>query len=213
MPDRELGEVLDSFGDIPIDIRVELDRLYLKLADVLVLLEGNIVTLTKPAGEPLDIYAGGVPLGSGEIMVLNENLGVRVTAHATSSRKVLMPQPWGGGPRDLDRFLKEAPVEFRNSSVLGTLLDGLVSVGVVVGRAWLPLEKVLKLVTGSFLELASTLHQPAEVVIDDRVLAYGQVVVVDGNYGVRLQSVAVHREPLAEASLRSFLTPQLAGTV
>ncbi len=155
------------------------------------------MSLPKPAGEPLDIYAGGILLGSGEIMVLNENLGVRVTAQASGSRKASASQAQGADAPDLSKILREAPDEFRNSNVIGSLLNGFVSVGVVVGRAGLPLEKALRLTTGSFLELESTLQQPVEVAVDDQVLAYGEVVVVDGNYGVRIQSLAVHRESIA----------------
>lgn len=207
MPDGGLDEVLVQFGDMPIDIRVELDRLNMKLIDVLSLSRGSIMSLPKPAGEPLDIYAGGILLGSGEIMVLNEKLGVRVTAQASGSRKASVSQAQGADAPDLRKILKEAPDEFRNSNVIGSLLNGFVSVGVVIGRAGLPLEKVLRLTTGSFLELESTLQQPVEVAVDDQVLAYGEVVVVDGNYGVRIQSLAVHRESIAT----NFPVPAVAA--
>jgi flagellar motor switch protein FliN len=200
----ELGDVLLSFGDVPIEVRVELDRLNLKLVDVLNLAPGSVLSLPKPAGEPLDIYVGGILLGSGEIMLLNENLGVRVTAHVSRIRKLTVPVAHQEGERDLIGFLKEAPEKFRHSSVLGSVLEGLVSVGIVIGRAWLPLEKILNLAPGSFLELDTTHHQPAELAVDGQLLAFGEVVVVDGNYGIRIQSVAVYRETLARAKFPAF---------
>src|SRR5580658_7099812 len=107
MSDGELDAILVQFGDTPIHIRVELDRLNLMLIDVLSLSRGSVVSLPKPAGEPLDIYAGGILLGSGEIMVLNENLGVRITAQASGARKPPVSQQKAGATPDLDKILKE----------------------------------------------------------------------------------------------------------
>jgi flagellar motor switch protein FliN/FliY len=197
-------KAIHPFGDVPVDMQVELDRLYLKLADVLRFSDGYVMSLPKPAGEPLDIYIGGVLLGSGEVLALNENLGVRLTARAVGRKKLSVSQPWGSRNRDRTSFVKDAAIGLRNSAALQPLLDELVSVSVVLGRAWLPLEKVLNLTTGSFIELESKLRQLVEVVVNDRVLAYGEVVIVDGNYGVRIQSVTNHRESLAAANLPAF---------
>jgi flagellar motor switch protein FliN/FliY len=41
--------------------------------------------LTKPAGEPLDIYVGGARLGNGEVVVFNENFGIRITSLASGA--------------------------------------------------------------------------------------------------------------------------------
>jgi flagellar motor switch protein FliN/FliY len=74
-----------------------------------------------------------------------------------------------------------------------------------VGRAWLRLDKVLKLTLGSFIELEGAPRQSVEIVANDRVLAYGEVVVRDGCYGVRIQAVATQRERIAAANLPVFL--------
>ncbi len=149
--------------------------------------------MTKPAGEPLDIYAGGVPLGSGEVLVLSENVGVRVTAHATA-RKNSKAKPWRAGACEPTLHKTTG---FPNSEALDSLLGEWVALSVVVGRAWLPLDRVLRLTPGSFLELDNSPRQPVEVVVNGRVVAYGEVVVVDGNYGVKIQSVVAYQERLA----------------
>jgi flagellar motor switch/type III secretory pathway protein FliN len=189
---------IHPFEDLPLDLQFELDRLDLKLAEVLAFTEGHILSVSKPAGEPLDIYVGGVALGSGEVMPINETLGVRFTAYATGNKKL------GTRPaKNLD--LAALPEEFRNPDRLGRWLDETVSVSVVVGRAWLRLDKVLKLTIGSFVELEGGPRQTVEVVANDRVLAYGEVVVRDGCYGVRIQAVATHRERIAAANLPVFM--------
>ena len=206
MPDAELRNEIHPFEDLPLDVQFELDRLDLKLAEVLTFNEGHILSVTKPAGEPLDIYIGGVPVGAGEVMPLNENLGVRITAYATGGRK---PAPRAvirqRDEAEVARLLKDVPEEYRDPQRLGLWLDELVSVSIVVGRAWLRLDKVLKLTMGSFVELEGSPRQSVEIVANDRVLAYGEVVVRDGCYGVRIQAVATQRERIAAANLPVFL--------
>ena len=70
-------------ADVPMKIEVELDRRIVKLLEVLELRPGTVLPLSKPAGEPLDIYVGGARLGIGEVVVFNENFGIRITALAT----------------------------------------------------------------------------------------------------------------------------------
>jgi len=58
----------------------------------------------------------------------------------------------------------------------------------ILGRTVLPLRDVFKLNVGSVIELDHSAVEPADVVIHDRVLAHGQVVVVNGNYGLKILS-------------------------
>jgi len=58
----------------------------------------------------------------------------------------------------------------------------------------MPIKEVLKLTTGSIVELNRTLTEPVEVIINDRVIARGEVVVVDGNYGVRILHIVSRQE-------------------
>jgi flagellar motor switch protein FliN len=70
---------LDSLLDVPIDISIEIGRTKMSIGDLLSLSKGSIVELKKTAGEAVDIYVNGKLLGKGEVVVVNERLGVRVT--------------------------------------------------------------------------------------------------------------------------------------
>jgi flagellar motor switch protein FliN/FliY len=72
-------EEIASLGDIPIDIEVELDRRIMRTREVLELEEGSVIATLRSAGENIDIYIGGVLCGSGEIVVVENTLGVRIT--------------------------------------------------------------------------------------------------------------------------------------
>jgi flagellar motor switch protein FliN/FliY len=73
------AEEIASMSDVPIEIRVELDRQIMRMYDVLVLEEGSIIKTERSAGENIDIYIGGLLGGSGEIVVVENTIGVRIT--------------------------------------------------------------------------------------------------------------------------------------
>ncbi len=72
-------EEITPLADVPVDIEVELDRRILRTREVLELDEGSVIGTSRSAGENIDIYIGGVLCGSGEIVVIENVLGVRIT--------------------------------------------------------------------------------------------------------------------------------------
>ena len=67
---------------------------------------------------------------------------------------------------------------------------------VVIGKAHLPIKEVLQLTTGSIVELNRGVNEQVEVLVNERLIARGEVVVVDGNYGVRIQEIATRQDRL-----------------
>ena len=61
------------------DIEVELDRRILTMRSILELKEGSLIATTRSAGENIDIYIGGTLVGFGEIVVIENMIGVRIT--------------------------------------------------------------------------------------------------------------------------------------
>lgn len=70
---------LDFILDIPLDLSVELGRTKMLVNDLLQLGQGSIVELNKVAGEPLEIYINRKLVARGEVVVVNEKFGVRLT--------------------------------------------------------------------------------------------------------------------------------------
>ena len=79
---------------------------------------------------------------------------------------------------------------------LELLLDLELPVSVSFGKAQMPLQQILKWTTGSIVELETAVNEPVEVVVNNCVIARGEVVVVDGNYGVRVQQIVSRAERL-----------------
>ena len=73
------GRSLDFILDIPLDVSVELGRTQMLVNDLLRLGQGSIVELTKLADEPMDIYVNRKLFARGEVVVVNEKFGIRLT--------------------------------------------------------------------------------------------------------------------------------------
>ena len=70
---------LDILKDVELDISVELGRKEVPLGEILHMVRGSVIELDKLAGEPVEIYANGHRIAEGEVVVIDENFGVRVT--------------------------------------------------------------------------------------------------------------------------------------
>ncbi|KUK83537.1 MAG: CheC, inhibitor of MCP methylation / FliN fusion protein [Petrotoga mobilis] len=77
-PNIDLSK-LELLLDVPLELKVELGSTKLNLREILELHEGSLIQLNKLAGEPLDIYANGRLIARGEVVVIDENFGIRVT--------------------------------------------------------------------------------------------------------------------------------------
>lgn len=70
-------------ADVSLALEVELDRKVMKVRDILRLRKGSLIRLTRSAGENIDIRIGTTVLGFGEIVVIEDRMGVRITDLAT----------------------------------------------------------------------------------------------------------------------------------
>ena len=82
------------------------------------------------------------------------------------------------------------------SKTMDLLMEVELPVSISFGRAKIPLKDAIKLSTGSIVELNRGLADPVEVIVNNCVIARGEVVVVDGNYGVRIQQIISREERL-----------------
>jgi flagellar motor switch protein FliN/FliY len=71
-------EQIAKFADIPIEITTELARKVMTLRQILDLDRGSVIKLARSAGESLDVFAGSAQLGYGEIVIIEDTVGVRI---------------------------------------------------------------------------------------------------------------------------------------
>lgn len=77
--DVSYNESIDLVGDIPVEITAELGRTTKKIGEILEYGPGTVVELDKLVGEPLNIYANGKYIAKGEVVVIDDNFGIRIT--------------------------------------------------------------------------------------------------------------------------------------
>jgi flagellar motor switch protein FliN/FliY len=82
------------------------------------------------------------------------------------------------------------------SRTMNLLLDVDLPVSISFGKTQLPMKDVIKLTTGSIVELNRGVNEPVEVLVNRCLIARGEVVVVEGNYGVRILEIATRHERL-----------------
>jgi flagellar motor switch protein FliN/FliY len=70
---------LDMVMDVPLKVRVQLGSTKLFVKDLLQLGQGSVVELDKAAGQPLDVYVGDKLVARGDVVVVNEKFGVKLT--------------------------------------------------------------------------------------------------------------------------------------
>jgi flagellar motor switch protein FliN len=69
---------MDLILDLPLDVSVELGKVKIPVNELLQLGRGSILELTKPVGEPLDIYINNKLIAKGEVVILDDKFGIRV---------------------------------------------------------------------------------------------------------------------------------------
>jgi flagellar motor switch protein FliN/FliY len=72
-------EEIAHLADVPIDVEIELARKTMTLREILALSAGSVVKMPRSAGENIDILAGGTLIGSGEVVIIEETVGIRIT--------------------------------------------------------------------------------------------------------------------------------------
>jgi flagellar motor switch protein FliN/FliY len=65
--------------DVPVEVEAELDRKTMTMREILALDEGSVIKMPRSAGENIDLFVGGALVGSGEIVLIEETVGVRIT--------------------------------------------------------------------------------------------------------------------------------------
>jgi flagellar motor switch protein FliN len=84
---------LRRLSAVPVDLSVEIGRARMSVGETLELREGSVVTLDRMAGEPVDLLVNGTPIARGEVVVIDEQFGLRLTQ--------VLAAPLGAEPSEL----------------------------------------------------------------------------------------------------------------
>lgn len=92
-PDNDVGVEdedvnLDVILDIPVTLSMEIGRTRINIRNLLQLNQGSVVELDRLAGEPLDVMVNGTLIAHGEVVVVNERFGIRLTDVVSPTERV-----------------------------------------------------------------------------------------------------------------------------
>jgi flagellar motor switch protein FliN/FliY len=82
------GADLRRLHDVPVELAVEIGRTRMTIGQTLELRPGSVVSLNRLAGEPVDLLINGKPIARGEVVVIDEEFGLRVTDVVSSGRSL-----------------------------------------------------------------------------------------------------------------------------
>lgn len=85
---KETANDIDFILDIPIQITVEMGRTKIAIKNLLQLAQGSVVELDGLAGEPMDVLVNGCLIAQGEVVVVNEKFGIRLTDIVTPAERI-----------------------------------------------------------------------------------------------------------------------------
>lgn len=82
------GNDINMILDIPVQLTVELGRTRIPIRNILQLAQGSVVELDALAGEPMDVLVNGFLIAQGEVVVVNDKFGIRLTDIVTPSERM-----------------------------------------------------------------------------------------------------------------------------
>ena len=85
---HEARNDIDLILDIPVQLTVELGRTRIPIKHILQLAQGSVIELDALAGEPMDVLVNGCLIAQGEVVVVNDRFGIRLTDIVTPSERV-----------------------------------------------------------------------------------------------------------------------------
>lgn len=79
---------LEAILDVPVTLSMEVGRTRIPIRNLLQLNQGSVVELDRAAGEPLDVFVNGTLVAHGEVVVVNEKFGIRLTDVISPSERI-----------------------------------------------------------------------------------------------------------------------------
>jgi flagellar motor switch protein FliN/FliY len=84
---------MDMLLDVPVPVVAQLGSTEMRIREILRLAPGSVIELEKLAGEPVDVYVRGQNFAQGEVVVVDDNFGIRITRIISASDRAESPAP------------------------------------------------------------------------------------------------------------------------
>lgn len=92
-PEARAGEApppskIDMIMDVTLPVTVELGRARMQIQDIIKLAPGSVIELDKSSGDPVELYINDRPIAKGEVVIIDENFGIRLTSIVTTTERI-----------------------------------------------------------------------------------------------------------------------------
>jgi flagellar motor switch protein FliN/FliY len=88
LPNADPAHGIELLMDVALEVSVELGRSHMSIGEILALRTGSVIELDKLAGEPVDVSVNGTLIARGEVVVVDEKFGVRITEVVSRARRM-----------------------------------------------------------------------------------------------------------------------------
>lgn len=139
---------------------------------------------------------GDAPEGTGETVYGGEITGEQVIKQADIDSLLEAAQKGPGDQRQAPAKVFAADAAGSDKENLGLLMDIALNVKIELGKSSMPLEDILKLHEGSVVELDKLAGDPLDIVVNGRLIARGEVLVLNDNFCVRITDILSPEERL-----------------
>ncbi len=143
-------------------------------------------------GRPFDEAAAMMAAAIEEEKAAAAAMAAAAPAPAAAQSAPMPPPPAGSTPMDIPDF--SADFDLADAKGIGLLNDVQLDVRIELGRSELYIEDVLKLGKGAVVELDRLAGDPVDVIVNDRLVARGEVLVLNDNFCVRISEILVGKD-------------------
>jgi flagellar motor switch protein FliN/FliY len=194
MAQKFLQESLDPSAELNKDRNEALEELLRQVAGLAATKIKSLFGETKlevSSVDPPTWHGVDVPLVASETASEKRSLELRLSPEllaSVSSTRAMAPAP------DLAANSEATSAAVTHEPNFDLLLGVNLNLTLRFGQRVLPLREILDLTSGSVIELDREVEEPADLLLGDKLIARGEVVIVDGNYGIRITEVADARQ-------------------
>lgn len=175
----------------------ELPKLSIKADEARFIPESGEVNLDRYA--KMFVFSFNMaPINSLIMVAIDSAISAALNPSAPAPQPAASSSAGGGGMFDSPSAPAEAPVKLEEAEMknISLIMDVKLPVRVRIGKKKMLLKDVLSMDIGSVIELNQLANDPLDILVDDHVIAQGEVVIVDGNFGVQITSIGSKRDRL-----------------
>lgn len=173
----------------------ELPKLSFKVEDIEFIPEDNEVNVDGYAKMEVYNFALG-PINSLMMLIFDQNIYDLLSKVEAPASSPSMEPVSGASSDDSESYIPQSNLNDNEMKNIGLIMDVKLPVRVRIGKKKMLLKDVLSMDIGSVIELNQLANDPLEILVDDHVIAQGEVVIVDGNFGVQITTIGTKRDRL-----------------